>query len=51
MLDSGIDGDWPQLNRDGFTMGGEDDASFWNMNFDANGVHDAGIPMRTGLQQ
>jgi len=23
MLDSGVDGDWPQWNRDGFTMGGE----------------------------
>ncbi|KAF4627841.1 hypothetical protein G7Y89_g10314 [Cudoniella acicularis] len=29
MLDSGIDGDWPQLNRDGFTMSGEDDAALW----------------------
>jgi hypothetical protein len=42
MLDSGISGDWPQLNRDGFTMAGEDEASLWNMNFDAIGVNDGG---------
>jgi len=40
MLDSGVDGDWPQLNRDGFTMGppGEDDGAhpLWDGNWDGN---------------
>ncbi|EHK99704.1 hypothetical protein M7I_4381 [Glarea lozoyensis 74030] len=48
MLDSGVDGDWPQLNRDGFTMGGEDEATFWNMNFDIHGAHDAGLAVNAG---
>ena len=29
MLDSGVDGDWPQLNRDGFTM--HDRGEFWRV--------------------
>jgi hypothetical protein len=45
MLDSGIDGDWPQLNRDGFTVAGDDEASLWNMHLDAMGVND-GLPSR-----
>ena len=45
MLDSGVDGDWAQLNRDGFTMGrslegvimGEDaGAQLWDVNWDGN---------------
>jgi hypothetical protein len=48
MLDSGVDGDWPQLNRDGFTMAGEDEGTYWNMNFDVNGAHDAGLAVDSG---
>jgi hypothetical protein len=35
ILDSGIDGDWPQLNRDGFTvnMSGEDEAALWGVHW------------------
>ena len=40
MLDSGVDGDWPQLNRDGFTMGapGEEDGgqALRGVNWDGN---------------
>ncbi|CAG8979414.1 hypothetical protein HYALB_00012447 [Hymenoscyphus albidus] len=39
MLDSGIDGDWPQLNRDGFTMSGEDEVAFWDVSWDNPVLH------------
>lgn len=39
MLDSGIDGDWPQLNRDGFTMSGEDEIAFWDVSWDNPVLH------------
>jgi hypothetical protein len=43
VLDSGVNGDWPQWNRDGFTMGGEEDAPLWGINWDhgfsADGVN------------
>lgn len=36
VLDSGITGDWPQWNKDGFTMGGDDgNAQIWGINWDA----------------
>lgn len=39
MLDSGIDGDWPQLNRDGFTMSGEEEIGFWDVSWDNPTLH------------
>lgn len=39
MLDSGIDGDWPQLNRDGFTMSGEDEVALWDVSWDNPNLH------------
>jgi hypothetical protein len=42
VLDSGVDGDWPQWNRDGFTMGAEDDGPLvpisWDSNFLVEGI-------------
>jgi hypothetical protein len=41
VLDSGVDGDWPQWNRDGFTMGAEDSSPLlgesWDSNFSGEG--------------
>lgn len=39
MLDSGIDGDWPQLNRDGFTMNGDNEVAFWDVSWDNPTLH------------
>jgi hypothetical protein len=41
VLDSGVDGDFPQWNKDGFTMGAEDDAPLWGIHWDPNFMADA----------
>jgi hypothetical protein len=36
VLDSGVHGDWPQWNRDGFTVPSEGTESSWNVNWGQN---------------
>jgi hypothetical protein len=40
VLDSGINGDWPQWNRDGFMMGAAEDGPLWGINWDRSSSAD-----------
>jgi hypothetical protein len=34
VLDSGVDGDWPQWNRDGFTLPDNGTGQLWGVNWE-----------------